>query len=88
MYSETIDQHSLHKDPARLGQARQTQDAVDRNRLVKWLKSHNPLEHKDKFASIFSGAKAESSINCDNAVAIGSKQHMQIIGQNFADLKL
>lgn len=88
MHCETSDQHSLHKDHAELGQARQTQDAADRNRLFEWLKSHNPFEYSDKLVSIFTGVEADSRINCDNAVTIGSEQHMQMMGQNFADLKL
>lgn len=88
MRCETSDQHSLHKDHAELRQARQTQDDADRNRLVGWLKSHNPFEYRDKLVSIFTGVEADSSINCDNAVTIGSEQHTQMMGQNYADLKL
>ena len=88
MHCETSDQHSLHKDHAELGQTRQTQAAADRNRLFEWLKSHNPFKYSDKLVSIFTGVEADSRINCDNAVTIGSEQHTQMIGQNFADLKL
>ena len=71
-----------------MGQARRTEDDADRKRLFGWLKSHNPFEYKDKLVSIFTAVEADCSINCDNAVTIGSEQHTQMIGQNFADLKL
>jgi hypothetical protein len=88
IHAETSDQHCLHKDHAELGQSRQSQDESDRKKLVGWLRAHNPFEYKDKLVSIFTGVEADSSINCDNAVTIGSELHKQMMGQNFADLKL
>ncbi len=85
---ETSDQHSLNKEHAELRHARMTQDDIDRKALIGWLNSHNPFEYKDKLVSIFTGVEADSSINCDDAVAIGSKQQMEMMGKNFADLKL
>ncbi len=85
VHCETSDQHSLHKDHAELRQARKTQD---RKGLVAWLKSHNPFDYTDKLVSIFTGVEADSSINCDNAIEIDSRQHMTMIGKNLADLKL
>ena len=37
---------------------------------------------------ISTGFEAEYSVNCDNAVAIGSEQHNQMMKAEFDDLKL
>ena len=87
-HCETSDQHSLHKDHAELRQARVTRDDTDRKHLCGWLRSHNPFEYTDKLFCIFTGVEADSSIDCDNAVSVGSQQQKKMIGQNFADLKL
>ena len=87
-HCETSDQHSLHKDHAELRQARVARDDTDRKHLRGWLRSHKPLEYTDKLVCIFTGVETDSSIDCDNAVSVGSQQQKEMIGQNFVDLKL
>ena len=85
---KTSVQHSLHKYHAELRQARVTRDDADRKHLCGWLRSHNPFGYTDKLVCIFTGVEADSSIDCDNAVSVGLQQQKEMIGQNFAELKL
>ena len=80
---------TLHKDHVKLRQARVTRDDTDRKHPCGWYRSHNPFEYTDKLVCIFTGVEADdSSIDCDNAVSVGLQQQKEMIGQNFADLKL
>ena len=74
-HCETSDhQHTLQKGHAYLRQARVTQEDTDRKHLCGWLRAHNTLEYTDTPVCTLIGVKADSSIECDNAVSAGSQQ--------------
>ena len=47
-----------------------------------------PLEYTDKLVCTLTGVEADSSMECDKAVSVGSQQPKEMIRKNFADLKL
>ena len=61
-----------HKD---MRPSTQSRDNKDRGVFVGWLNAHPPFAgyKADRLVSLSTGAVADVSANCDNAVAIGQK---------------
>ena len=65
-------------------------NAVDLDKFIGWFNAHSPFceSYNGKLLSIFSGTIADDTINCDQAVAIGSVSEEGMIGESFGELKL
>ncbi len=64
----------VYKDHKGLHGATPNRNAVDLDRFIGWFNAHSPFceSYNGKLLSIFSGMVADDTINCDQAVAIGS----------------
>jgi len=80
----------IYKEHKGLRRATKNHDAVDLDKFIGWLKAHSPFfeSYNGKLLSIFSGTIADDTVDCDQAVAIGTTSENSMIGKSFGELKL
>ena len=73
-----------------LRQSTQARDIKDRAMFEGWLHAHPPFAgyEADQLVSVSTGIVADESVNCDQAVEIGSKAASDMTSKKFANTAL
>ena len=89
-HAESSEQHcevSAHRD---LRPAQQARDQVDLEVFISWLEAHPPFcgLYDGELVSLSTGVIGDSSINCYKAEEVGLQLQQQMVGNNFAEVKI
>ena len=87
-----MDTTYLYREHKELKESRMQRDKEDLNSFLQWLRIHDPFSEKfnkdNMLCSVFSGLKADMSINCDRAKAVGTELLSRMKDNTFGELKL
>ena len=68
-----------------MGAARTRRDWEDTQLVSNFLKDRNPFEYGETFCSIANGVHAHSSVNVENAEAIGESVLEKMVGEKWSN---
>lgn len=67
--------------------SRQKRDTLDRAKIREWFNDHPPFPEINSLMSLSTGIVGNSSVNCHQAMDIGTKTMNSFIGIKFGDIK-
>ena len=58
--------------------------------FIEWLEAHPPFQSRPTtmLVSLSTGLIADGSVNCDDALRVGLNSQKDMVGQNFAEVKI